>query len=65
MMKLKGSGSGQTVHIWLTQTGILESQTTRMEMKITFSSWEVEENGQMLERAEQHGSFAKKLSPDY
>ena len=64
-MKLKGSGSGQMVHIWLTQTGIMGSLTTRMELKITLSSREVGESGQMSQRTEKHGSFAKKLSPDH
>lgn len=63
-MKLKGSGSGQMVHIGFTQTGILESQTTRMELKIILSSREVGESGQMLERIVKYGSIAKKLSPD-
>ena len=62
-MKLKGSGSGQMVHIGFTQTGILESQTTRMR-KIILSSREVGESGQMLERIVKYGSIAKKLSPD-
>ena len=65
-MKLKGTGSGQMVHIGFTQTGILlESQTTRMELKIILSSREVGESGQMLERIVKHGSIAKKLSPDH
>ena len=65
-MKLKGSGSGQMVHIWFTQTGIMGSLTTRMELKITLLSIIVMGgSGQMSRRTLKHGSFAKKHSPDH